>query len=463
MEAYSLIARDKITNEVKIIPINERWYLGSNGRDIKLNKFSLEAIDLVTTRFPSASKMIEQMFKNGYINTTNVDLFIAKKIKKNDKAYIKTHEIIYNPFNKERIDDLKVIAFAYLGGQKESVSSLIDKVSNKLIAKANSNEDFRNILTCEMTDIPNRLTNAFWKGTQSYSLKYQNKQIFENYSTIRSIIEALNRYDYLSTLPGNPFVNNVDFLNENGASRKKIESLLLEILDKDYLPGQYSLFDDDYTELAQKVSIEEDNFQSNEKKSTESSVSNITNKKEENSSKEKEEREKLFEGGQQVKQQLEVTEEVNSELDDFYETGQLPEIPNISIEEKRKEIMQTFYQLPFSFLNFSFNRQNVKSDFFSNDCPLTSLEQQSLENLLPNSLALLLETYTAHKNEYAKSLANYGNTFLLEREIRLDEESISKKLKNTKELDKIYLWVLIYKRYLARLQEFENNPGKRVK
>ena len=414
MEAYSLIARDKTTDEVKIIPINERWYLGTNGRDIAFNRVSLEAIDLVTMRFPSALKMIEQMYKNGYISTTDVDLFIAKKVKKNGSEYIKTYELIYNPSDKERVEDLKVIAYSYLIGQKDSVKSLIDKISNKLISKANSKEDFRNILACKMTNISSYLTDAFWKGVQSYSLKYQNRQIFENYSTIRNIIEALNRYDYLSTLDGDVFINSVAFLNENGSSRKKVEPFLLKILDNDYLPGQYSLLD------------------------FECFLSEI-------------------EENEETRRDLEKQE--NSQLT----KEELAEIQDISFEEKRKIILQTFFQLPFSFLKVSEGMQNICPDFFSKEYPLTFDEQKLLETLLPNGLALTLETYTAHKNEYSKCLANYSSTFLLENEIRLDERKISKKLKNNKSIDKIYLWVLIYKKYLQKLHDFENSSRKKVK
>ena len=406
MEAYSLIARYKDSNEVEIIPIKEKWYLGKNGRDVKSNKVSLEALDLITTKFSSAEEMINQMYSNGYLKTPNVDLFIAKKLKRNNKEYIKTYEIIYNPSKKERIEDLRIIAYSYLSGLKDKVSILVDKVSNKLISKANSNEDFRNILICETTDVPNRLTDPFWKGTQNYSLKYQNKKTFENYTTIRSIIEALNRYDYLSTLKDDVFVANVNFLNENGSARKKIEPVLLEILDKNYLPGQYNFLDPNYS----------------------------FNEQEE-----------------------QMTKETSEEQT-------LPEIPNISYEEKRQEIIETFHQLPFSFLQLDKTKQKINPNFFSTDFPITAFEQEFLENLLPNSLALTLETYTAHKNEYYKALDNFSNTFLLENEIRLDENSIYKKLKNDKNLDKVYLWVLIYKRYLKRLQDFtENSSGKKAK
>ncbi len=387
MEEYYLIARSKETNKVSVISIKETWYL-KEGMPTFKRRNSLEAIDLVTTRFKSSSEMIQRMYENGYLDTVDVDLFAAKKIKKGEKEYIKFHELIYNPLNKGRIDDLRKIAYSFLDGAKEEQRDLIDKVFNKLISKANSNEDFRGILTCEMSNVPKRITDNFWKGKQNYSLKYQNLDSLKNYTTIRSIIEILNRYDFLETLSGNAFNNNVHWLNENGSKRKEIEKELLEILDKDYMEGQYNLFD--YL-------------------------------KEESG---------------------EVTKDVKSNT---------IEIPDISKEEKEREILSTFKKIPFGFLNYNGNRQSVNTnDLFY---------KEQLENMLPDKLFLALSTYTVHKNEYDKNLSYGGNTYLLEQEIRQDEDGFRKFLKKCKNIDRIFLWTLIYKEYRSSLENISEEEG----
>ncbi len=383
VDDFFLIARDKQLNTFKVISLKEKWYLGKYGGNQMKRKVSLEAIDLVTTRFKSEEEMINHMYNNEYLDNKDVDLFIAKKIKRNNREYIKTHELIFNPDEKERISDLRKIAWGFLGGHKSDVRDLVDRVFNKLISKANSVEDFRNILACELTNVPKRLTDNFWKGTQSYSLKYQNLDSFQNYSAIRSIVEALNRYDYLLELGGNPFVRNIEYLNLNASYRKKIEPSLLKVLDDDYFEGQYNFLDADYS------------YKENEEKV-------------------------------------------------------LPFIPDISVEDKKKEIMRVFLNLPFGFLSFQDNRLFVNKNFFSGDVPINDFHNELLETLLPKYLAINLTTYLAHKNEYQKIVDYFGDTTLLSQEIRKDEESIYKCL-NNKTVDKVFLWSLIYDSYLENL------------
>ena len=415
MEDYYLVGRDKDTNEFEIISLKENWYLSEKQNPIFKRRNSLAAIDLVTTKFSSASQMLKRMHENGYIKTPNMDLFIAKKQKRNNKEYIIFYEVIYNPEGKKRLEDLRQIAHSFINGDKKSPKELIDKVFNKLISKANSSQEFRNMLTCETTNVPKRLTDNFWKGSQNYSIKYQNINAFENYSTIRNIIEALNRYDYLETLPGNTFNNNIDYLNVNGSSRKKIEPKLLEVLDKEYIPGQLNLTD----------------YVSNEKPNPEELAEQSIDKNKNESS--------------------------------FPEKFILPEVPNISLAKKIEDIFHTFLDLPFGFLSFKDNKPKINYSFFSSEKEISSLETEALKHLLPSSLFHNLIIYTAHKNEYQKAFLNFSNTNLLEEEIRNDEKTLYKTLKKNKDIDRIYLWTLIYKNYLAKLKENEDSSGKKAK
>ena len=71
MNKYYLIARNKDTNDFKIIKLKKSWYSDDSNNDDVLKANPLEAIDLVTTKFSSEEEMIERMKKNGYIKTSN--------------------------------------------------------------------------------------------------------------------------------------------------------------------------------------------------------------------------------------------------------------------------------------------------------------------------------------------------------------------------------------------------------
>lgn len=414
MEEYCLIARNKDTNEVKTISLKESWYSKVVNPTFK-RKNSLEAIDLVTTKFPSQEVMVEKMYEKGYLATLNVDLFIAKKIKNKNTQYIKYYELIYNPENKERIADLREIAYAFLAKQQDEKQALIDKVFNKLISKANSKKYFREMLFFGDTNVSKRITDNFSKSVSDYSLKYKNKNFYDNYSNIRNAIEALNRYDYLAQSSEDIYDSNIKYLNGFSAARKKIEPVLLEILDKDYIEGQYNLFTDyDY--------IQESNNDKASKVECDEKVAPL----EASSTKEKDD----------------AKEEFLLNID----------IPDLSVTEKRQQIFKIFSELPFGFIALVKNKTKINPSFFSKEKAITS-EKEFLEQLLPLSLVKDLTVYTAHKNEYQKCLDYFANTNLIEEEIRFDEQKITNFLKKTKDLDKVFLWSLIYKNYLSTLND----------
>ena len=78
---YYLIA--KYDEEVHTISINQKWYLGNKTQDNFQTGNDISAIDIITTKFENEQQMKEQMFKNEYIKSKNVDIFIVHKNKQN--------------------------------------------------------------------------------------------------------------------------------------------------------------------------------------------------------------------------------------------------------------------------------------------------------------------------------------------------------------------------------------------
>ena len=84
-------------------------------------------------------------------------------------------------------------------------------------------------------------------------LKYKN-QIFSgsrwfltNYKAIRNVVEAINRYNFYKA-------NNrsIYMINKYKMDRKAIVPGLLEVTDPSYMPGQLSLFGDDFLKVYEK-------------------------------------------------------------------------------------------------------------------------------------------------------------------------------------------------------------------
>ena len=82
MKKYYLVVRYEDTNEVQAIELSTKWYLEKQDKDVFFRANSLEAIDLVTTRFKNSEEMLLRMKNNGYIRSSKADVFIASKRKK---------------------------------------------------------------------------------------------------------------------------------------------------------------------------------------------------------------------------------------------------------------------------------------------------------------------------------------------------------------------------------------------
>ena len=96
---YYLVIRDINTNDYNIINISDR-----NGNSNRANR--LEVIDDLTTHYKDKNEFVGDLLEQGYINNSNVDIFIICPNNKGDKlAYF---ELVYNS-NKDRALRLKSI------------------------------------------------------------------------------------------------------------------------------------------------------------------------------------------------------------------------------------------------------------------------------------------------------------------------------------------------------------------
>lgn len=179
---YYLIARNKTSNEFRILELKSKWYL-KNGTDALSRANKLEVIDLVTTRFKSREEMANRLVESNYIPNNNYDFFIVSKYKNNGVEKLKFQEIIYNR-KDSRINDLRVIAYNSLNGK----------------------------IKC-----------------------------LENYGLSRSIVDSLNRFDDIKG--EDTYKNHIMYFKEQNTERMKIYKDLLEVCDKNYVEGQLSLFD----------------------------------------------------------------------------------------------------------------------------------------------------------------------------------------------------------------------------
>lgn len=238
MNNYYLVARDIDTNKISVLELNRKWYF-KNSNDFYSRANSLEAIDLITTRFNNKEDMIKQLSSHGYINGSNYDIFIASKYKRDNEEKIKVQEVIYN-INKDRVEGLRNIAYESLTkGLKQSTDNksdndiLLFKFVNKMFYK----DDYRRVVQEGLTGIPKVVTNLY-KNIEScdkapHYIKKFHPNVMINYGVSRSIVDSLNRYDEL----GNSISSHVNYYNKNARDRASIKEQLLLICDKNYVPG----------------------------------------------------------------------------------------------------------------------------------------------------------------------------------------------------------------------------------
>lgn len=239
MGNYYLVARDKKSNDFKIIGLKSKWYY-KNGNDSLTRSNKLEAIDLVTTRFRDSQEMAKRLENSGIIPHTEYDFFIVKEKSNCKSNNIKIHEVLYN-YKPSRTEFFRSIAYDSLNNNLNMSRNNI-RLFDKLITKIYYVAEYRKILREGLTALPKKLVELekdINGPTVPYSLKYKNRWMMENYQISRSIIDSFNRSDELNA----DFNSHVEYFKNSYKERIKLKDKLLEVCSKDYNPGQISIFD----------------------------------------------------------------------------------------------------------------------------------------------------------------------------------------------------------------------------
>lgn len=243
MKKYYLIARDRDTNSFSVVKLKEKWYK-FHGSDEKIRGHLLSDIDLVTTRFSSEEEMANMMYQNGYILSVNVDCYIVSLSSYHGKEYIKTKEVLYRSHDSKRIDDLRMIAKYYSNPNSyPHPSGLVDHLLDKFCTKAFYNEEFRHFVLFSLDTLPKNITRYFQKSDDlpPYRMKYESSWAKDNYSVLRSMIEAFERFDIFTGKDRQGQYMN--YLNSRNPYRKKIEDQIKRQIDPKNVEGQISLMD----------------------------------------------------------------------------------------------------------------------------------------------------------------------------------------------------------------------------
>lgn len=268
---YYLVAKYK-GEEPDIIKINQNWYLRDKKEDNYLSRNDISAIDIVTSKFENEEQMKDQMYKNGYLKSKDVDIYIIHKNKHNGKEYINEYEIIYNNKHKEKRSDLlnhmanRRLYNDYLD------TSLTDNLMNKFLTKCKSSLSFKEFMTSPFSTIDKYLIETILKKqVPDYSIKYLLKDKINTYPFIRNIISMWNIYDELyeknKELVGKELSDKIikDYIEilDSRNSRRLDYQKLSEKVDKNNVEGQITL--DEYFGLTENYEQQLENIYNEEK------------------------------------------------------------------------------------------------------------------------------------------------------------------------------------------------------
>ena len=243
MKKYYLIARNRDTNSFSIVKLKEKWYK-SYGSDEMIRGHLLSDIDLVTTRFDNEEEMANMMCQNGYISSANVDCYIVSFSNYHGKEILKTKEVLYKNHDSKRIEDLRVLAKYYSNPNSyPHPSGVVDHLLDKFCTKAFYNEEFRKFVLISLDTLPKNITRYFQKSEDMppYRMKYESSWAKDNYSVLRSMTEAFERFDIFEGKDRQG--QYMDYLNARNPYRKKIEEQIKRQIDPKNVEGQISLMD----------------------------------------------------------------------------------------------------------------------------------------------------------------------------------------------------------------------------
>lgn len=231
MQKFYFVVNYKNNSKVEIIKLNKKWY-----SNIECDQFSransLEAIDLITTKFSSFEQLVQRMYKNGYIESIDVDIFIAHKTLKENKIVF--YDLLYE--NEKLIKELRFIAQASLEKNINKEKDNMKKIYNKLAFEIfyNEEENFFNRFS-DLYFLDDRIKKSIENAKTKkdfLDLLYQNYHLIFNYSSVRNIVAFFNKFNLAEN----------EKIFYNYYEREKVADEIIEKMDKDYVDGQYDLF-----------------------------------------------------------------------------------------------------------------------------------------------------------------------------------------------------------------------------
>lgn len=399
MENYFLIARNKRDNSFTVLKLNDEWYLGKNKAKGKVSRAnSLEAIDLVTSRFEDQEQMVERLVKNGYISDTNVDIFVASKRKKDGKTYIRFDEVVYGPKCSKRTEAIRKMATSSM-----AKSTAVDKESRSIIfddfiAKMYFCDDFYYMVMDGETNVSSEFASAL-KRIQTYEeIPYdlKDERVFKisSYRDARSIVEALNRLDSFSaTSKEDRLQKNIDFIGDNYSDRMAIAPILALELDKDFCEGQLSMFS--YFDSADSEKIRK------------------------------------------------ASERVAEEAGKPVKKVEAPK-KNLSLAEMQKEVFRVIKTLPTNLFKSRDGKYEFNEDVFRH--PILDEERDKLNSLLTGNMPKFFMNYAlrTYRMEEANRMGEYSEAAELNENRERDISSIKKRFRSSKCIVNTYQWCMLY-------------------
>ena len=231
---YFLIARNKNTNEFKIIPVN---------RD---RSSSLEDIDLFTIKYQDSIELTKFLNEKGIISSDEYDYFIVNQKKVNGKNILKKQEILFK--NNKKIKGIAENSKAKtLYKSNADIDAILDGFAYFMQQESNL---WKQVVT-NKTNIYSKFADYFMSGrnVDIPTVKYRDGGwARKSYPLIRNILEAESRpkveYDtvkrdmYRSLLDEKLFDETKETYAENQISmfdiipeEKEKEERLLEVLN----------------------------------------------------------------------------------------------------------------------------------------------------------------------------------------------------------------------------------------
>ena len=415
MNSYYLIARNREDNSFKVLSLDETWYLGKQkGRQNYCTKDNeLEAIDMVTTRFSCEAELAKRLVNHNYIPNCNVDIFIASKKQVDGKNFIKFLEPIYDLKSEKIIVALRGIARTSLNGDFKDDKNNLSYIYDRIIEKVFNVDDFYCILFDGDTNVSKHFVEQLHCVREHVDVPYHIKESHEfgasSYSTVRNIVEAIERFNSLKcSSKDDRFMVNNEFISKNLSGRMAIVPELVCQLDENYIDGQLSLF--------------------SEKKYSSEKVLQATEKV--------------------------VAEEFVPEKIHIVRSG-------VTNMDKKKAIYRVLRNS--SKRTFRYNKDNKAYEVNYNlfKYPLLDTEKHKLDSYLTGNLPKYFSDYIIGykvlKDAHEDGMTPLSETSQLERELESTAKKINNRFKSEKCLNMAYEWCMLYDGIKKRETQYDES------